>query len=59
MIIQAITSCLITVSMKIVKLIVTLKNEIVIKLEKNTMMLCILRLETKLLRLLKKLKLLL
>ena len=37
---------------------VTLKNERVIKLEKKTMMLSILRLETKLLRLLKKIKLL-
>ena len=44
-------------SMKIVKLTVTLKNEIVIELEKKTMMLSILRLETKLMRLLKKLKL--
>ena len=45
-------------SMKIVKLTVTLKNERVIELEKKTMMLSILRLETKLLKLLKKLKLL-
>ena len=44
--------------MKIVKLTVTLKNERVIELEKKTMMLSILRLETKLLKLLKKLKLL-
>ena len=41
-------------SMKIVKLTVTLKNEIVIELEKKTMMLSILRLETKLLKLFKK-----
>ena len=58
MILQGITlSCLIPVSMKIVKLTVTLKNERVIKLEKKTMMLSILRLKTKLLRLSKKLKL--
>ena len=59
MILQVITlSCLIQVSMKIVKLTVTLKNERLIELEKKTMMLSILRLETKLLKLLKKLKLL-
>ena len=58
MILQVITlSCLIRVVMKIVKLTVTLKNERMIELEKKTIMLSILRLETKLLRLLKKLKL--
>ena len=59
MILQGITlSCLIPVSMKIVKLTtVTLKNERVIKLEKKTMMLSIICLKTKLLRLSKKLKL--
>ena len=50
-------SCLIRVSMKMVKLTVTLKSERVIKLEKKTMVLSILRLETKLLKLLTKLKL--
>ena len=44
--------------MKTVKLAVTLKNERKIELEKKTMTLSILRLETKLLKLLKKLKLL-
>ena len=44
--------------MKIVNLTVTLKNERVIELEKKTMTLGILRLQTKLLRLLEKLKLL-
>ena len=53
-----IISCLIRVSMKIVKLTVTLKNKTVIELEKKTMILSILSFETKLLRLLKKLKLL-
>ena len=59
MILQVILlSCLIPVLMKIVNLTVTLKNERVIELEKTTMMLGILRLLTKLLRLLEKLKLL-
>ena len=40
--------------MKMIKLTVTLKNERVIELEKKTIMLSILRLETKLLKLLKK-----
>ena len=44
--------------MKIVKLTVTVKSERVIELEMKTMMLIILFLETKLLKLLKKLKLL-
>ena len=44
--------------MKIVKLTVTVKSERVIELEMKTMMLSILFLETKLLKLLKKLKLL-
>ena len=54
MILQVILSCLIPVSMKIVKLIVTLENEREVKLEKKAIMLSILHLETKLLRLLKK-----
>ena len=44
--------------MKIVKLTVTVKSERLIELEMKTMMLSILFLETKLLKLLKKLKLL-
>ena len=52
MILRAITlSYLTPVSIKIVELAVILKSERVIKLEKKTMMLSILRLETKLLRL--------
>ena len=51
-------SIIIPVSMKIVKLTTTLKNKRLIKLEKKTMMLSIFCLETKLLRLLKKVKLL-
>ena len=59
MILQIVTlSCPIRVSMKIVKLTVTVKSERVIELEMKTMMLSILFLETKLLKLLKKLKLL-
>ena len=46
-------SCLIRVSMEIVKLKVTLKNERVIQLEKKTVMLSVLRVETKSLKLLK------
>ena len=46
-------SCFNQVSMKIVKLTVTLKNETLIELEKKTTMLSILRLETKLLKLMK------
>ena len=44
--------------MKIIKLTVTVKSERLIELEMKTMMLSILFLETKLLKLLKKLKLL-
>ena len=59
MILQIVTlSCSIRVSMKTVKLTVTVKSERVIELEMKTMMLSILFLETKLLKLLKKLKLL-
>ena len=59
MILQIVTlSCPIRVSMKIVKLTVTVKSERLIELEMKTMMLSILFLETKLLKLLKKLKLL-
>ena len=59
MILQIVTlSCPVRVSMKIVKLTVTIKSERVIELEMKTMMLSILFLETKLLELLKKLKLL-
>ena len=46
-------SCFNQVSMKIVKLTLTLKNETLIELEKKTTMLSILRLETKLLKLMK------
>ena len=53
-ILQVITlSFLIRVSMKIVQLLVTLKNERVIELIKKTMMLSLLLLETKLFKLLK------
>ena len=59
MILQIVTlSCPIRVSMKIIKLTVTVKSERLIELEMKTMMLSILFLETKLLKLLKKLKLL-
>ena len=46
-------SCFNQVSMKIVKLTLTLKNETLTELEKKTTMLGILRLETKLLKLMK------